>query len=72
MIDHRPYTHKVDVYSFGIVLWELCTAEWPFEGLSFVQLVHAIVLERVLDSVDAAACGGSRARHVLTSTAGVG
>ncbi|CAI7899529.1 unnamed protein product [Closterium sp. NIES-53] len=45
MIDHKPYTRKVDVYSYGIVLWEICTAQWPFEGLSFVQLAHAIVAD---------------------------
>ncbi|CAI5972126.1 unnamed protein product [Closterium sp. NIES-65] len=47
MIDHQPYTRKVDVYSYGIVLWEICTAQWPFEGLSFVQLAHAIVADNL-------------------------
>lgn len=43
MIDHRPYTRKVDVYSFSIVAWEIFTMKLPFEGFSFVQLAHAVV-----------------------------
>ena len=45
VIDHRPYSRKVDVYSFGIVLWEICTCQSPFEGYPFVKLVHDIVAE---------------------------
>eukprot|EP00243_Klebsormidium_subtile_P005559 TRINITY_DN2239_c0_g1_i1.p2 TRINITY_DN2239_c0_g1~~TRINITY_DN2239_c0_g1_i1.p2 ORF type:complete len:183 (-),score=60.74 TRINITY_DN2239_c0_g1_i1:396-920(-) len=43
VIDHRPYTRKVDVYSFSIVAWEILTMKLPFEGFSFVQLAHAVV-----------------------------
>ncbi|KAG5605862.1 hypothetical protein H5410_027354 [Solanum commersonii] len=34
MIQHQPYTHKVDVYSFGIVLWELLTGMLPFQKMT--------------------------------------
>ena len=27
VIEHKPYDHKVDVFSFGIALWELLTGE---------------------------------------------
>lgn len=41
MIKKKPYTRKVDVYSFGIVLWELTTALVPFQGMTPVQAAYA-------------------------------
>lgn len=43
MIQHRPYTQKVDVYSFGIVLWELITGMLPFQNMTAVQAAFAVV-----------------------------
>lgn len=43
MIQHRQYTHKVDVYSFGIVLWELITGMLPFQNMTAVQAAFAVV-----------------------------
>ncbi|KFK35905.1 hypothetical protein AALP_AA4G051600 [Arabis alpina] len=42
MIKEKPYTRKVDVYSFGIVLWELTTALLPFQGMTPVQAAFAV------------------------------
>ncbi|CAL1412895.1 unnamed protein product [Linum trigynum] len=42
MIKEKPYTRKVDVYSFGIVLWELTTALLPFQGMTPVQAAYAV------------------------------
>lgn len=43
IIDHKPYDRKVDVYSFGIVLWEIVTGDHPFRNLTFVQLAYSVV-----------------------------
>ncbi|XP_077221085.1 protein kinase superfamily protein [Tasmannia lanceolata] len=42
MIKEKPCTRKVDVYSFGIVLWELSTALVPFQGMTPVQAAYAV------------------------------
>uniref|UniRef100_A0ACD5Z959 Uncharacterized protein n=1 Tax=Avena sativa TaxID=4498 RepID=A0ACD5Z959_AVESA len=41
MVRDRPCTRKVDVYSFGIVLWELTTCLVPFQGMTPVQAAYA-------------------------------
>ncbi|KAJ3680943.1 hypothetical protein LUZ60_015432 [Juncus effusus] len=41
------YTNKVDVYSFGIVLWELLTNKMPFEGMSNLQAAYAAAFKQM-------------------------
>lgn len=38
-----PYNHKADVYSFGIILWEMNAGKKPFQGLSREQFYESIV-----------------------------
>jgi serine/threonine protein kinase len=39
-----PYNKSVDVYSFGILLWELCAAEKPFYGYSSGKHMQQVVI----------------------------
>ncbi|KAJ6748607.1 SERINE/THREONINE-PROTEIN KINASE HT1-LIKE [Salix purpurea] len=42
MIKEKQHTKKVDVYSFGIVLWELLTAMTPFDNMTPEQAAFAV------------------------------
>lgn len=39
--EKKHYNHKVDAYSFAIVLWELIHNKLPFEGMSNLQAAYA-------------------------------
>jgi len=39
------YSHKCDLWSFGVVCWELCTAKVPFDGMARSELARKVAVE---------------------------
>ncbi len=40
----EPYDKSVDVYSFGILLWQMCSLEKPFAGYSSQKHMREVVI----------------------------
>ncbi|XP_074308090.1 serine/threonine/tyrosine-protein kinase HT1-like isoform X2 [Silene latifolia] len=43
MIKHKRYGRKVDVYSFGLILWEMVSGSIPYEGMCPFAAAFAVV-----------------------------
>ncbi|KAH0791702.1 TKL family protein kinase [Histomonas meleagridis] len=43
VLDSKPYGKKADVYSYGILFWELLSHEIPYRGLRDYQVVVAVM-----------------------------
>lgn len=43
MIKHKQYGRKVDVYSFGLLLWEMVAGTIPYEEMNPIQAAFAVV-----------------------------
>ncbi|XP_042468008.1 probable serine/threonine-protein kinase SIS8 [Zingiber officinale] len=53
VLRNEPSDEKCDVFSFGVILWELCTLQQPWEGLNPMQVVGAVGFQdRCLDIPD--------------------
>lgn len=46
--EKKHYNHKVDSYSFAIVLWELLHNKLPFEGMSNLQAAYAAAFKVIV------------------------
>lgn len=43
VLANRRYDEKADVYSFGIIVWELLSRECPYEGMTAIQCALAVL-----------------------------
>ncbi|XP_042036533.1 serine/threonine-protein kinase STY13-like [Salvia splendens] len=50
--EKKHYNHKVDAYSFAIVLWELILNKLPFEGMSNLQAAYAAAFKNTRPSAE--------------------
>ncbi|GBG76482.1 hypothetical protein CBR_g22230 [Chara braunii] len=57
VLRNEPSNEKCDVYSFGVILWELATCQQPWSGMNAMQVVGAVGFQDrrlpIPDTVDA-------------------
>ncbi|KAA8515107.1 hypothetical protein F0562_018106 [Nyssa sinensis] len=42
LIRNEPFTEKCDIFSLGVIIWEICTLNRPWDGVPSVQVVYAV------------------------------
>lgn len=43
MIKKKSYDHKVDVYGFGLILWEMVAGDLPYKDMTSIQAAFAVM-----------------------------
>lgn len=44
IIKHQPYDLSIDIYSFGILLWQMCNLKIPFEEYTNIEGFNAAII----------------------------
>jgi serine/threonine protein kinase len=52
ILENSPYSQKADVYSYGIVLWEILAREPPFANYSPHQIIYGVINHKERPSLD--------------------
>ncbi|MED6161263.1 hypothetical protein PIB30_059088 [Stylosanthes scabra] len=45
LIRNEPFTEKCDIFSLGVIMWELCTLSRPWEGVPPERVVYSVANE---------------------------
>ncbi|XP_057953384.1 serine/threonine-protein kinase EDR1-like isoform X3 [Malania oleifera] len=45
LIRNEPFSEKCDIFSLGVIMWELCTLNRPWEGVPQERVVYAVAHE---------------------------
>ena len=51
VIENKHYTLKADVYSFGIMVWEICTRNTPYEGLNQQEIALKVTTQKLRPNI---------------------
>ena len=56
VIEHKPYDERADVFSFGVVLWELLTCKIPYSDMTPLQAAVGVVQKGLRPPIPATGC----------------